>query len=121
MQIISFNFGILWGFINSSFLPYDIVPYSLLSIPIIFLVTFAFLPNTPQYLLSIDKPKEAERSLRFYRNCPPGSKDREEMLLSELKKLQTIAKCNAESEPNSIADFRTIFRTFHFNQFVNRL
>lgn len=105
---MSFNFGILWGYINSSFLSYDVVPYSLLSIAVIFLVAIVWLPNTPQYLLSINRPIEAEKSLRFYRNCPSvGCKDREEQVLAEFQKLKTIAQNNNEREQISFGDFCT--------------
>lgn len=56
-MIISFYVGVLSGFIGGTILPYDLSPLIMCAIPIIFVCTFVFMPETPQYLLKRNKIK----------------------------------------------------------------
>lgn len=47
-----FNLGILLGYFGGTFINYELVPIVMMSAPILFFVTFIFMPNTPQYLLA---------------------------------------------------------------------
>lgn len=51
LMILFFNLGILVGYICGKSLDYITVPKVLILLPILFVVGFIFLPNTPQYLL----------------------------------------------------------------------
>ncbi|XP_055633151.1 uncharacterized protein LOC129773563 [Toxorhynchites rutilus septentrionalis] len=64
---LSFNFGILLGFIMGNYLAYFIVPFISLSVPIVFIVATSLLPETPYCLLKRSRNETAERSLMFYR------------------------------------------------------
>lgn len=50
MQIF-FLFGLLVGYIGGSYIPMDINPWIMFTLPVIFLISFAFMPETPQQLL----------------------------------------------------------------------
>lgn len=50
-----FNTGIMLGYIGGAFLDYEVEPYVMLSLPLLFLCTFVFLPNSPQNLLRNNK------------------------------------------------------------------
>lgn len=67
--IFSVNFGTLVMFIAGNYLSYTLVPKIMILFPIAFAVTFAFLVETPQYLLKCGKVKQAENSLKFLRGC----------------------------------------------------
>lgn len=54
-MILFFNLGILIGYICGKCLDYFTVPKVLIVLPIVFAGTFAFLPNTPQFLLKRKK------------------------------------------------------------------
>lgn len=43
--------GILLGYIAGAYLSYQTIPYVFAALPLIFLGTFIFFPETPQYLL----------------------------------------------------------------------
>lgn len=49
------NAGILIAFIVGHFFAYELVPQILLAIPIIFVILIALFPETPSYLLSINR------------------------------------------------------------------
>ena len=72
--LFSINIGTLLMFVAGSFMSYSVVPRIMISLPIIFALTFAFLPETPQYLLMNGKAKKAESSLKFLRGCKKEKK-----------------------------------------------
>lgn len=49
--ILSNNLGVLIAFTFGHFLSYIISPTLLLGVPIIFMLTFIFFPETPQFLM----------------------------------------------------------------------
>ncbi|XP_055704596.1 facilitated trehalose transporter Tret1-like [Phlebotomus papatasi] len=59
--------GIVVGRAFGSYLDFYVVPYGVLGILAIFIVTFPLFPETPQYLLLKQRPEAAEKSLRFLR------------------------------------------------------
>lgn len=62
-----------------------------------FVFCFWFMPETPQYLASKNKLKEAEYSLRYYRNIRSFSvKELNEDLQYELKKLKDTEKTDID-------------------------
>lgn len=46
------NVGVLLAYVGGAYLDYSVIPYVFISLPIIFLIIFGLLPNTPQYLLA---------------------------------------------------------------------
>lgn len=50
MQTFYFT-GVLLGFIGGSYIPFAVNPWIMLSLPVVYLVGFWFVPDTPQQLL----------------------------------------------------------------------
>lgn len=92
--IFSINFGTLLMFLAGHYLNYSVVPRVMIAFPIIYALTFAFLPETPQHLLKIGKSKQAENSLKFLRGCRDGEIV-PEMIASEL--LEMSQKINDDT------------------------
>lgn len=51
VSLLARNSGTLAGYILGACLEYDQIPYVCVFLPVIYLVVFAFLPNTPRYYL----------------------------------------------------------------------
>lgn len=93
--IFSINFGTLLMFVAGSYLSYSLVPKLMISLPIIFALTFVFLPETPQHLLACGKAKQAENSLKFLRGCK-SDKEVPDKIKNEL--LEMSKKIDADSD-----------------------
>lgn len=101
--------GILVGFIGGSYLPYNVNPLVMLAIPIVFLIGFVWMPESPQYLLKTNRVEEAERSLRFYRNVQTKDDAASRKLVDdEFEKFKAIAKQNEAQPPLQMSDFSNI-------------
>lgn len=100
--------GILVGFIGGSYLPFNVNPLVMILLPIVFLLSFWWFPESPQYLLLTKRPIEAEKSLRFYRNVQATDDDdhHNKQLQQELDKFTAIARQNASSPSLTVSDFR---------------
>lgn len=86
--VLSCNIGLLLAFVLGNYLDYYIIPYVYLSLPLLFLVAFAFLPESPPYLLKSRKEKEAEKALRYFRNLRRISQEPPEHFKAEMEKLK---------------------------------
>ncbi|XP_023296254.1 facilitated trehalose transporter Tret1-like [Lucilia cuprina] len=104
MLMLSVNFGILTGFILSSYLDYHLIPFLTISLPIIYLVGSYFFPETPQHLLHKKNYNDAEKSFRFYRNCSSDHKPQSDNTFDNFK--SNIDKNNQETSL-SYRDFLT--------------
>lgn len=51
LLVVFCNLGILLSFIMGSFISYAMTPIILLTLPIVFLLTFPFFPETPHFLI----------------------------------------------------------------------
>lgn len=71
------NFGVLTGFIISSYVPYHVIPCAVVILPILYLLLTTRFPETPQQLLRWERDEAAQQSLMYYRNCdgPAPSKE----------------------------------------------
>lgn len=67
--IFFINFGTLVMFVAGNYLSYSLVPRIMIAFPIAFAIAFAFLPETPEYLLRRGNVTQAEKSLIFLRGC----------------------------------------------------
>lgn len=67
--IFFINFGTLVMFVAGNYLSYSLVPRIMIAFPIAFAMAFAFLPETPEYLLRRGNVTQAEKSLIFLRGC----------------------------------------------------
>ncbi|KAJ9583693.1 hypothetical protein L9F63_021965, partial [Diploptera punctata] len=65
---LSITVGILYVYAFGTFVPYTWLCISCLVLPLVFAVTFFWMPESPMYLLSKGRKFEAEKSLRWLRN-----------------------------------------------------
>lgn len=86
--VLASNGGVLLGFIFGHFLAYEQTPRISIIFPILFLIFYSFMPETPYYLMHSNRLKDAERSLRFYRNVKEDSTTENKSFEYELTKLQ---------------------------------
>lgn len=61
MLLLSLNCGIVLGYAVSSSHPYRTVPLVMMVMPVLFVVGFSCMPETPQFLLKSGKPKVCDR------------------------------------------------------------
>ncbi|KAG4071943.1 hypothetical protein HA402_006104 [Bradysia odoriphaga] len=92
--------GILLGYTAGAFISYQIIPYVFIALPIIFLTTFIFFPETPQFLLIKNDFASAEKSLRFYVNNQSTSKQNLALIQSELENIQKVITKEQEEKLN---------------------
>lgn len=94
MSPLMFNTGILMGFIVGEYVSYNLIPLSgFLSLTYLIL-TFLFIPETPQFLLSKGESEKAFQSLLFYRtvNAQMEIPQKVKQEFSDLKKFQEAMK-----------------------------
>ncbi|XP_067620069.1 uncharacterized protein [Eurosta solidaginis] len=65
---LTLNAGMLTGYIVSAHVPYHIIPLVVILLPLIFLFTETYFPETPSYLLHRGREEQAQESLKFYMN-----------------------------------------------------
>lgn len=63
---LAINAGVLFGYTVGTYLKYHGLAFSCLVVPIFFLGTFIWLPETPMFLWKKGQTNEAERSLMWY-------------------------------------------------------
>ena len=82
------NFGELYGHAIGPFVSYEILGYSCVIIPVIFFITFVWMPESPYYLLMRNRRLDAEKSLRRLRIYSNNDE-----LLEEINEMhQTVVK-----------------------------
>jgi SP family facilitated glucose transporter-like MFS transporter 8 len=64
---VGFNIGILYAYLVGVAGHYMLLNLTCLAVPIVFVLLFIWMPETPQYLLSKDKGAEAVKSLQWLR------------------------------------------------------
>lgn len=100
------NFGILLGFISGTFLSYFAVPLVSVTIPVLFLISVAILPDTPYSLIRRNKLSEAEKSIVFYRTSQLKEKCMPEPVKLEFETLKrSIENMNATRTKLELSDF----------------
>ncbi|XP_046813861.1 facilitated trehalose transporter Tret1-like [Vespa crabro] len=86
LVVLVVNFGILITYILGGFLSYNICNICIAVLPVIYLGSFLFLPETPVYLIRRNRLREADRSLMWLRAGHQLTVER------ELLRLQIAAK-----------------------------
>ncbi|XP_037957109.1 facilitated trehalose transporter Tret1-like [Teleopsis dalmanni] len=106
--ILTINTGILVGYILSSHLPYKVIPCVAVVLPILYLTTATWYPETPLHLLRRGRYAEAENALKFYRNFEPNSKVEIQQFNTAFAEMKDgIMQQKATSGDVSIKDFFT--------------
>uniref|UniRef100_A0A182MBR3 Major facilitator superfamily (MFS) profile domain-containing protein n=1 Tax=Anopheles culicifacies TaxID=139723 RepID=A0A182MBR3_9DIPT len=67
LLILSCCLGVELAYLAGAFLHYHTIPWASIGVPVFFLISFCFLPETPSHLAKVQKLEAAERSLRFFR------------------------------------------------------
>lgn len=112
--------GTLVCFIAGTYMSYHVTSYVLILLPILFLVCFIRLPETPQHLIKCNKIEAAEGALKFLRGYTTSPEHLEQLKEEMSRLMSTIAirgKENDSGEDSSIrlADFGKSFeRQFLF-------
>lgn len=106
-MIFSLNVGTLLCFVLGTFLSYYVVQAILLFIPILFLFCFIFLPETPAYLMKQNKPKEAEKSLKYLRGLSNVSNEVSDGFKIELDRLNRNQEQSSNDTKITLKDFKT--------------
>lgn len=88
--ILIVNLGVLVGLASSGYMDFFMAPFVPITILVVFLMLFQFLPETPQYLLMRKRKVEAEASFRFYRGCRKNTEELPEKYLKEFAAMQKI-------------------------------
>lgn len=89
------NLGILVEFVLADYVDYRDVAKVLVVLSIIFLVGFAFMQETPQYLVSRARMEEAEVAFRYYRGF--GADDKmPRHLVADFTEIKDIGNANAD-------------------------
>uniref|UniRef100_A0A1A9Z6K2 Major facilitator superfamily (MFS) profile domain-containing protein n=1 Tax=Glossina pallidipes TaxID=7398 RepID=A0A1A9Z6K2_GLOPL len=70
MAMLMLSFGILAGYIMSTYLDYYVNPFIIVIFPLLYLIAATQFPETPQHLLRKHKISDARESFKFYRNIP---------------------------------------------------
>ncbi|XP_040168173.1 facilitated trehalose transporter Tret1-like isoform X1 [Anopheles arabiensis] len=91
LLILSCCLGVEFAYLAGALLHYYTIPWVSVSVPVFFLATFCFLPETPSHLAKVQKLAAAERSLRFFRGIR-SEKDTigEDEYVRELQLLQSV-------------------------------
>lgn len=111
--IMFMNFGILLGFISGTFLSYFAVPLVSVTIPVLFLISVAILPDTPYSLIRRNKLPEAEKSIVFYRTSQLKEKCMPELVKLEFENLKrSIENMNASRTKLEFSDFSKCLQKF---------
>ncbi|KAI9579803.1 hypothetical protein GQX74_000591 [Glossina fuscipes] len=109
MAMLMLSFGILAGYIMSTYLDYYVNPFIIVIFPLLYLIAVTQFPETPQHLLRKHKISDARESFKFYRNMPKtieaNSLPELRTAFEELK--DNILKANGKSEKLQI--FGTCF------------
>ncbi|KAJ9573972.1 hypothetical protein L9F63_008630, partial [Diploptera punctata] len=83
---LNFNLGIFYVYLLGALLPYLSMSLFCTVLPVLFVVTFFWMPESPMYLLSKGKEKKAERALCRLRGTPNR---RTADIVNELKEMQS--------------------------------
>ncbi|KAH8417077.1 hypothetical protein KR222_002892 [Zaprionus bogoriensis] len=77
MAMMYVSFGMIVGYILTTYLSYYLMPCIAILLPVIYLLAIIGLSETPQHLLRQGKDALAERSYYFYKNLPAVGQDNE--------------------------------------------
>uniref|UniRef100_A0A182W7L7 Major facilitator superfamily (MFS) profile domain-containing protein n=1 Tax=Anopheles minimus TaxID=112268 RepID=A0A182W7L7_9DIPT len=91
LLILSCCVGVELAYLAGALLHYHTIPWVSIVVPLFFLISFCFLPETPSHLAKVQKLAAAEQSLRFFRGIR-SEKDTagEDEYVRELQLLQRM-------------------------------
>lgn len=113
-KVLSRHCGLLIIFIVGAIVDYHVVPCIFAFLPIVFLISFIFLPNTPQYHLQRGSLEKAEKALKFYKGYKGDSEQEKIALEKEFERLKLLAEERKKDDKIRFNDFG-IFFPYDFN------
>lgn len=103
---LSVNLGILIAYILGATVNYHYIPYICVPVPIIFVIIFTTLPNTPRYHIRKGDIQSAKDALKFYKGCKGKEDSREDVAIKlELDRLRMVESEQNTAESLKCADF----------------
>lgn len=107
--------GTLVCFIAGTYMSYHVTSYVLILLPILFLVCFIRLPETPQHLIKCNKIEAAEGALKFLRGYTTSPEHLDQLKEEMGRLMSTIAIRGKEGESGEdssirLADFGKLMR-----------
>lgn len=122
MLILTLNTGILLGYILGRYFIYFIFPWVVIGFPVIFMLGFSFVPETPIWLMKHKRINEAEQSLRFYRGISRDQIEISKEFNEELEQLKHFAEIKTvlETKENDL-HFRDFGKILQIVLFQNRI
>lgn len=99
LLVFACNIGILLAFILGYFLTYDVVAWILSIFVFVFVILFALMPESPQFLIQRNQLRKAEKSWRYLRNIP--SADKQDTTDPISFEFQQLLKSQPNTSPSS--------------------
>lgn len=93
--ILTAHFGVALAFIFGNYCSYSTPPIFMITLTVIFVISFFSFPESPMFLLKQNKISQTERSIRFYRNIREDDLDR---LRLEIEKLESAIEVEVKGE-----------------------
>ncbi|KAG8288197.1 hypothetical protein J6590_020961 [Homalodisca vitripennis] len=97
---VAWGLGCLFPYCVGPFLPFDMFTYVTFSLSVIFLICFAWQPESPYYYVMRGKPKEASKMLKILRGSHAP-----DLLQKELEEIQLEVKKSLEEKASWIDIF----------------
>ncbi|KAJ2941373.1 hypothetical protein O0L34_g3576 [Tuta absoluta] len=112
--ILSQNLGYLVVYIAGDMMSFGAVMWLCTAIPVLHLVAFLPMPETPVFLVKQGKLKEARAALAWLRNTTTDNKDLEEAV-QQLEREEELARSMEKATWMSIVKDKTTFKAFRIS------
>lgn len=104
MVMLFVNIGILLGNIAGTHIPYSVIPFIMVFVPLTYLAcAILFVPESPMYLIRRGRFKAAEKSFRYYKNIKENDKSHAMVEFEEMK--QTLTEESKGLDKITLSDF----------------
>ncbi|KAG8227206.1 hypothetical protein J437_LFUL003412 [Ladona fulva] len=103
--------GILLEYAVGPYVSYYVLGGMNLTVNVIFLVSFFFMPESPYYLIAIGKQEEAEKSLAWFRGERAYTSSPSSDVLKELEDIADSVKASGIGKSSMLDSFRDLFAT----------
>ncbi|KAJ0171523.1 hypothetical protein K1T71_013073 [Dendrolimus kikuchii] len=112
--ILSQNLGYLIVYVAGDFLPFAAVMWICTAVPVVHLLVFLAMPETPVFLVKQGKIEEARNALAWLRNTSTDDKNLEETI-QQLEREEEYARSMKKASWKSIFQDKTTFKAFRIS------
>ncbi|CAH0686594.1 unnamed protein product [Chilo suppressalis] len=109
--ILAQNLGYLLIYLSGDLLPFAAVMWMCTAVPVLHLLAFLLMPETPVFLIKQGKLKEAREALAWLRNTTIDDKNLEEAI-KELEREEEYTKSMKQANFKSLVQDKTRFKAF---------